>query len=89
MFYTGINPFTGEEVYVARSYEEKQLQRALLQFNRRENAALVRKALIKAGREDLIGNGKDCLVAPYARVPAKGLKSNVKDRIATKGKKKK
>ncbi|PKM63194.1 MAG: YgiQ family radical SAM protein [Firmicutes bacterium HGW-Firmicutes-21] len=65
MFYTGINPFTGETVYSAKSYEDKQLQRALLQFSRRENAQTVRKALIKAGREDLIGLGKDCLVSPY------------------------
>lgn len=82
MFYTGINPFTGEEVYVARSYEEKQLQRALLQFNRRENAALVRKALVKAGRQDLIGYGKDCLVAPSA--PSARFRKEAKSRKSSK-----
>jgi hypothetical protein len=64
MFYTGIDPATGKEVYVARDYNEKQMQRALLQFARPANAPLVRKALRLAGREDLIGHNKDCLVRP-------------------------
>ncbi|MBR6784233.1 MAG: YgiQ family radical SAM protein [Clostridia bacterium] len=64
MFYSGIDPFTQKEVYVARDYNEKQMQRALLQFARPANAFLVRKALIKAGREDLIGNSPECLVRP-------------------------
>ncbi len=64
MYYTGINPLTMKPVYVATDYHEKQLQRALLQFNRPQNAPLVREALIKAGRQDLIGFGKDCLVRP-------------------------
>ncbi len=64
MFYTGIDPATGKDVYVARDYSEKQMQRALLQFARPANAPIVRKALKKAGREDLIGFGKDCLVRP-------------------------
>ncbi len=62
MFATGIDPFTGKSVYVARDGREKRLQRALLQFNRPENAPLVREALVAAHREDLIGSGKDCLV---------------------------
>jgi hypothetical protein len=66
MYYTGINPLTMKKVYVATDYHEKQLQRALLQFNRPQNADLVREALTKAGRTDLIGNGKDCLVRPAA-----------------------
>ncbi len=64
MYYTGINPLDMKPVYVASDYHEKQLQRALLQFNRPQNAALVREALRRAGREDLIGFGKDCLVRP-------------------------
>ena len=64
MFYTGINPLDGKPVYVATDYHEKQLQRALLQFNRPQNADLVREALRKLGREDLIGNGPECLVRP-------------------------
>lgn len=64
MYYTGTDPRTGEEVYVARSYEEKRMQRALMQFREPGNAPIVRKALKKAGREDLIGYGKACLVRP-------------------------
>ncbi len=64
MFFTGIDPFTGKEVYVARDYEEKRMQRALLQYAKKENAPIVRKALIKAGRQDLIGNSPVCLVRP-------------------------
>ena len=70
MYYTGINPLNGKRVYVPTDYHEKQLQRALLQYNRPENAPLVREALRAAGREDLIGNGKDCLVRPEGRVPS-------------------
>jgi len=62
MYYTGIHPMTGKSVSVTTDYHEKQLQRALLQYSRPENANLVREALKLAGREDLIGNGKDCLV---------------------------
>jgi uncharacterized radical SAM protein YgiQ len=62
MFHTGVNPLTGESVYVPRSAEEKQMQRALLQFTKKENRTLVRKALEKAGRKDLIGNGQKCLI---------------------------
>ena len=64
MYYTGINPMTGKSVYVTTDYHEKQLQRALLQYGRPENAGLVREALKAAGREDLIGNGAECLVRP-------------------------
>jgi hypothetical protein len=64
MYYTGIDPLTMKNVYVATDYHEKQLQRALLQYNRPQNAPLVREALIKAGRSDLIGYGPDCLVKP-------------------------
>ena len=70
MFRTGINPLDMKPVYVATDYREKQLQRALLQYNRPDNAPLVREALIKLGREDLIGFGEDCLVRPENRVPA-------------------
>jgi len=62
MYYTGIHPMTLKRVYVSTDYREKQLQRALLQFSRPENANLVREALKKAGREELIGSGPDCLV---------------------------
>ena len=64
MFYTGIDPLSMKPVYVATDYHEKQLQRALLQYNRPQNAPLVREALTKLGREDLIGFGAECLVRP-------------------------
>lgn len=64
MFYTGIDPFTKKEVYVADNYEEKKMQRALLQWNKPENRDIVRSALQKCGRTDLIGFTKDCLVPP-------------------------
>ena len=64
MYYTGINPLDMKSVYVATDYHEKQLQRALLQYNRPQNAPLVREALRKAGREELIGFGENCLVKP-------------------------
>ncbi len=64
MYFTGIHPMTGKSVYVTTDYHEKQLQRALLQFSKPENANLVREALKLAGREELIGNGAECLVRP-------------------------
>jgi len=64
MYYTGLDPMTMKKVYVAKSPEEKRMQRALLQYKKPENAALVRKALIQAGREDLIGYTKECLIRP-------------------------
>ena len=62
MYYTGIDPMTGEDVYVPRDHEERKMQRSLLQYWVPENAETVKKALIKAGREDLIGNENKCLV---------------------------
>jgi uncharacterized radical SAM protein YgiQ len=62
MYYTGINPFTGEEVYVARGLRDRKMQRALMQFFKPENYFEVRKALEEAGRTDLIGSGCDCLI---------------------------
>lgn len=64
MFYTGLDPFTMEPVYVPRTPEEKAMQRALLQYYRPENRSVIIKALIKAGRADLVGTGKNCLVPP-------------------------
>ncbi len=63
MYYTGLDPFTLEPVYVPKG-EEKAMQRALLQAFLPENRNLVLKALQKAGRQDLIGFGPDCLIAP-------------------------
>ena len=62
MYYTGLDPRTMEPVYVAKDPHEKAMQRALLQWKNPKNRALVLEALRKAGREDLIGHGKHCLV---------------------------
>jgi len=64
MYYTGINPLTMKPVYVATDEKEKRMQRALLQTVRPENAGIIREALRKVGREDLIGFGPECLVKP-------------------------
>jgi uncharacterized radical SAM protein YgiQ len=55
MYYTGMDPFTKQTVYIARQLRDRKLQRALLQFFKPENYFEVRKALIEAGRQDLIG----------------------------------
>ena len=62
MFYTGLDPYTLKEVYVARNEHDKALQRALLQYFNPKNRDLVVEALKKAGRNDLIGNGPNCLI---------------------------
>jgi len=64
MFYTGIDPNTMKPVYVPKTAKEKAEQRALLQYFKPENRQLVLSALKKAGRYDLIGTGKNCLIAP-------------------------
>lgn len=67
MYYTGVNPFTDEKVYVPKNQHEKNMQRALLQYAKPENYNIVKEALIKAHREDLIGNGPDCLIPSAPR----------------------
>lgn len=89
MFYSGFDPMTMKPIYVARDYEEKQMQRALLQFARPANAPLVRKALIKAGREDLIGHGRDCLVRPAVNVQSRTPKGKPNGKINASGNKRK
>ena len=64
MYYTGIDPRTMKKVYVPRSYHEKQMQRALLQYKDPKNYDLVTEALKRVGREDLIGFDRHCLIRP-------------------------
>ena len=64
MYYTGVDPRTMKPVYVPRSAHEKALQRALIQYRKPENYDLVREALERAGRSDLIGYGPKCLIRP-------------------------
>ena len=62
MYYTGLDPRTMQKVFIPRAYEDKAMQRALLQFKDPKNYPLVRRALRLCGREDLIGQGPRCLV---------------------------
>ena len=64
MYYTGLDPRTMAAVYVPKDPHEKEMQRALIQYRNPANRVLVREALLKAGREDLIGYGPKCLLRP-------------------------
>ncbi|MFA6889651.1 MAG: DUF3362 domain-containing protein, partial [Bacilli bacterium] len=64
MYYTGIDPFRGDSVYVTKNYHEKAMQRALMQYTLPQNYKLVTEALLKAKRPDLIGFGPHCLIKP-------------------------
>jgi uncharacterized radical SAM protein YgiQ len=64
MYYTGVDPRTMKKVYVPTSPHEKAMQRALIQYRNPDNYELVKEALIKAGRTDLIGFDKKCLIKP-------------------------
>ncbi|MBW6470158.1 MAG: YgiQ family radical SAM protein [Methanosarcinaceae archaeon] len=62
MFHTGLDPFTGEELYIAKGQREKRMQRALLRYKDPENYNLVHDALDRAGRMDLVGTAWNCLI---------------------------
>lgn len=85
MYYTGLDPFTLKSVYIPKSKEEKAAQRALLQYYKPENFAMIRSTLIKAGRSDLIGYGENFLVPPEKGVR----KSEASPKPQSAGKKKK
>ena len=83
MYYTGINPLTGEPVYVAKKGRDKAMQRALMQYKREDNYELVKEALIKANRRDLIGFGPLCLIPP--RCIKRNAPKSDRTRISVKG----
>lgn len=98
MYHTGLDPMTLRSVYVPKTKEEKAQQRALLQYFKPENRAIVTAALKKAGRAELIGSGPDCLVpapketskqppAPSGKTPAKNRTAQAEkpDRYANRG----
>ena len=64
MYDTGLDPRTMKPVYVPTNPHEKAMQRALIQYKNPKNYRLVHEALVKAGRTDLIGYGKKCLIPP-------------------------
>ncbi|MBQ1716781.1 MAG: YgiQ family radical SAM protein [Ruminococcus sp.] len=84
MFYTELDPYPLEPVYVPKKESDKAMQRALLQYFIPENKPLVTKALIKAGRRDLIGSGKKCLVTPMAGMTDGGYPKNTAPAKKTK-----
>lgn len=71
MYHTGLDPRTMQPVYVAKTHQEKRMQRALMQYFLPRNFPIVQQALRQAGREDLIGTGRECLVPPENRHLAK------------------
>ena len=89
MWYTELDPRTMEPVYVARSPHDKALQRSLLQWKRPEMRRLVVEALHRAGREDLIGYGKECLVRPLGAGSAQGSRRPGEARRSPSGQKSK
>jgi len=92
MYYTGINPITEEKVYVPIRLRERRQQKALLMYDDPNSYHDIKTALREAGREDLIGTGDDCLIAPY---PPKSLSMRRSSRVKrlqtqnTKGKQQK
>ena len=78
MYYTGIDPRDMSKVYVVKNPHEKAMQRALIQYKNPENYDLVKEALIKAHREDLIGFDKRCLIPPRKLAQKAGKRSNKK-----------
>ena len=78
MYYTELDPRTEEPVYVPKDPVEKRMQRALIQAGMPENHALVRQALNKAGRRDLIGRHSDALVPPGEEVQQKSARQETK-----------
>ncbi len=76
MYYTGVDPRNMEKVYVPRNPHEKAMQRALIQYRKPENYDLVKEALIKEHREDLIGFGEKCLIRPRKPVADTDKKSH-------------
>ncbi len=86
MYYTGIDPFTKQEVYIARNLRDRKMQRALMQFFKPENWFTVREALIDAGRQDMIGSGCDCLIPanpPKEAIEARRKRANDDDHCHT------
>jgi uncharacterized radical SAM protein YgiQ len=85
MYYTGMDPFTKEQVYVARGLRDRKMQRALMQFFKAENWFTVREALIQAGRQDLIGGCEGLIPAqpPKEAIEARRRRANDTDHYHT------
>jgi uncharacterized radical SAM protein YgiQ len=82
IFYTGLDPFSKQQVYVAKGLRDRKMQRALMQFFKPENWFTVREALIQARRQNLIGSGCDCLIPgqpPKEAIEARRRRANDAD----------
>lgn len=80
MYYTGVDPRTMKPIYVAKTKEEKAMQRALIQYKNPKNYELVKKALIMAKRQDLIGYGPKCLIKPVHTINKKNNEKTLKNK---------
>lgn len=85
MYHTGLDPMTLEPVYVAKSLRDRGTQRALLQFFKPENYFAVKRALIEAGRADLIGKGPRCLISEVPPPEARQLQKSGKPQQSDSG----
>src|SRR5438270_13147769 len=86
LYNTGIDPFTKQQVYVAKGLRDRKMLRALMQFFKPENWFTVREALIEPARQDLIGNGCDCLIPaqpPKEAIEARRKRANDPDHYHT------
>lgn len=90
-YYTGLNPDTLQKIYVPKTKQEKQMQRALLQWRKNENYDLVKQALMLENRLDLIGYGKNCLIKPlnYAKLYSGKGKGNYESKKTKNGRREK
>ena len=86
MYYTGVDPRTMERVYVPVSPHEKAMQRALIQYRMPGNYALVHEALVKAGRKDMIGYDRKCLIRPEAKEKVIRSDSSASEKMSKKKK---
>ncbi len=84
MYYTGVDPYTLKPVYTPVSHKEKAMQRALIQYRKPENYNIVKEALLKNGRADLIGFDKTCLIPPRQIGAKKTDNKQVGKQITTK-----
>ncbi len=84
MYYTGLDPLTMQPIYVPRTSHEKALQRALIQYRNPANWELVREALMKAGRQDLIGWDEKCLIRPKRPKGERASSEKSKDKKAAR-----
>ena len=89
MYYTGIDPRDKSKVYVCRNPHEMAMQRALIQYRKPQNYELVKEALLKAGREDLIGFDKKCLIRPRQAAGMQSRNQNGQDNKNRRGLQKK